>query len=290
LVSRDTALPPNGAAAYAVDATVEVNGFDPKTGAKRFHRVLERGQEVLGLLLARDGALALVIRPDKSATAWEVTTGSRLATIDHFASGHLGGSGLVAVRPPGRPFEQLDLATGQRRDLKGTEYYGELAAALEAQILALQTADELAIWDLATNQLRRTRRGVRTGPRGATFSPDATVLATGSTEPRGVIQLWDVNTLELLDSLPGHSALIEELDFSPDGRVLASLDRDGIVKLWDVVARAELLTLRPFHALSSIRFTPDGRTLAFRAAADGKGWIYLLGTALPEDLASEEGR
>ncbi len=31
-------------------------------------------------------------------------------------------------------------------------------------------------------------------------------------------------------------------------------------------------------------FAPDGRTLAFRGSADGKGWVYLLKTTLPEDL------
>jgi hypothetical protein len=52
---------------------------------------------------------------------------------------------------------------------------------------------------------------------------------------------------------------------------------------------AELLTLHgPFHPLPALRFTPDGRTLAFRAAADGKRRAYLLSTALPEDATSEE--
>ena len=137
-------------------------------------------------------------------------------------------------------------------------------------------------------RMRQRRSGTGGGWRPASFSPDATILATAATTPHGLIQLWDVNTLELLDSLPGHSADVSDLDFSPDGSVLASVSGDGVVRLWDVAARVELLALRgPFQPQPNIRFAPDGRTLAFRATADGKGWVYLLTTTLPVDLDAE---
>jgi WD40 repeat protein/serine/threonine protein kinase len=293
LGSGKTFIPPNGAPAYTVDANVVISGFDPKTGARRFHRVLERVPEICDLGLTTDGALALVFHPGGTAsraTAWEVATGKRLATIDDVIA--YDRSGLVAVYSPGGPVELVDAVTGGRRAVTGTEpAITAVVLAREAQVVALRAGDELAIWDFATNQLRRKRRGVRTGWSVATFSPDATILATGVTAPPGPIQLWDVNTLELIDSLSGHSAVVGDLDFSPDGRVLASLSGDGIVKLWDVAARVELLTLRgPFRPWPALRFSPDGLSLAFRGTgADGKASVYVLSTALSEDIASEEG-
>ncbi len=280
-----------GAAPHAIDADFEVSGFDPKTGAQRFHRVLDRGHSINPSgVLSRDGALALVPAYGGMWTAWETATGKRLSSIDPHGSLQLIGSRSIAVRSPGGGIELDDVVTGQRHALKGTEPYYCVASAPEAQVLALRTGDAVAIWDLGMDQERRSRRGKMTGWTAAAFSPDATILATAAADPRGLIQLWDVNTLELLDSLPGRSALVGDLDFSPDGTVLASLSSGTVVKLWDVAARMELLTLQgTFLPSDSIRFAPDGRTLAFRAMADGKAWVYLLTTTLPEDLNQEEG-
>jgi WD40 repeat protein/serine/threonine protein kinase len=293
VVGGTTIVPQSGTPAYADDASLEVSGFDPKTGAKRFERVFERGQKASGSWLSEDGAIAIFFGPDERGTAlegaaWKVASETRLRTIDHMQ--YFDRSRLVYVHRFGEPIEVVDVVTGRRRILGGSEFADAVASSLAFQLVALRTRDEVAVWDLAANHVRRSRSGISSQWSAAGFSPDAAILATGAREPRGLIQLWDVNTLELLDSLPGHLADVADLDFSPDGSVLASLSSDGIVKLWDVRARVELLTLRcPLHAYPALRFAPDGRTLAFRASADSKASIYLLQTALPEDLASHEG-
>ena len=47
------------------------------------------------------------------------------------------------------------------------------------------------------------------------------------------IQLWDVDTSSDLETLFGHSGPIETLQFSHDGKTLASGSADGTVLLWD---------------------------------------------------------
>ncbi|MGO9466477.1 MAG: WD40 repeat domain-containing serine/threonine-protein kinase [Isosphaeraceae bacterium] len=282
--------PGRGGPGHAVGAELELSGFDPNTGARRFHQVVPRQQNPLYYYLTADGAHALYAEPGPTATMWEVASGKRLATLNNFVALKPVGAGFGGFWAQGGPFELVDSVTGERRVLDGTEGTFVVTSARQAPLLALGTARELAIFDGAATRMKRRRSGIDAGWSAAAFSPDATILATAATTPHGLIQLWDVSTLKLLDSLPGHSANVSELDFSPDGKVLASVSGDGAVKLWDVAARAELLALRgPFQPQSSIRFAPDGRSLAFRATAGAKGWIYLLQTTLPDDVNSEGG-
>ena len=67
------------------------------------------------------------------------------------------------------------------------------------------------------------------------FSPDGTVLATGSHDL--TIKLWDVATGRERATLRGHTGNVYTVAFSPDGSLLASGSLDGTVRIWDM-ARA----------------------------------------------------
>ncbi len=108
------------------------------------------------------------------------------------------------------------------------------------------------------------------------FSPDGDILAVGDINNQ--IRLWDPDEAFRtgVDQYPdpvilsGHngadgtfSALIWDLDFNPEGELLASAGGDGTIRLWDVANGESLITLAGFNrGVTCVGFSPDGRILA----------------------------
>jgi WD40 repeat protein len=69
--------------------------------------------------------------------------------------------------------------------------------------------------------------------------------------------------------------------FSPDGKVLAILDRDGSTQVWDVATRSLTATLTSPQCRGAdveVAFSPDGSMLAVIGSADGTTCLWDLST------------
>jgi len=88
------------------------------------------------------------------------------------------------------------------------------------------------------------------------FSPDSKALASGTQNK--AVQVWKVDTGQLLYLLKGHAAEVLQVAFSPNGNMLASLSQ-GVVHLWRVGASQPLRTLE-VHA-NNFTFSPNGAML-----------------------------
>src|SRR5207245_1421030 len=60
-----------------------------------------------------------------------------------------------------------------------------------------------------------------------------------------------------------HPSYVYALAYSPDGTRLATGDKDGFVKIWDVATGRELLTYRGHKdAVNAVAYSPDGKLIA----------------------------
>lgn len=67
----------------------------------------------------------------------------------------------------------------------------------------------------------------------------------------------------MLHELKGHSSRVEEVAFSPDGKLLATGGNDNLVMLWDVKTGEHVNVLAELpERVCAIAFSPDSRVLA----------------------------
>lgn len=118
------------------------------------------------------------------------------------------------------------------------------------------------VYDSATGAVKRVIECASNPMCPVALSPDGSLLAVIG--PGHVVQIYRMgNDKEPVTLGHHHHNAVRSLSFSPDGRYLASASADRTVKLWDVTAGQEYMTLHGHTDLvNSTAFSPDGTLLA----------------------------
>lgn len=140
--------------------------------------------------------------------------------------------------------------------------------SVDGKFLATSSGLGVKLWDVVTGELTRIFPGIHQ----AAFSPDGkTIVCQAVASPAdktvGRVDLYNLQDGSLVRSFAskkGASASwLTCITFSPNGRLLAAADWNGIVTLWDVASGEvkETITDHPAGVVS-VAFAPDGATLA----------------------------
>jgi WD40 repeat protein len=125
-------------------------------------------------------------------------------------------------------------------------------------------------WNIHTKRQVDTLRGHSGTVSTITYSngcveleSSCTFLMASSGDDRRIL-LWDASTGQQLDEMRHtHTATINSLAFSPDGRLLATTGSDFTVRLLDVQRNRELKVLNEHtNFVNTIAFSPSGQLIA----------------------------
>ena len=210
---------------------------------------------------------------DKTIPIWDTASGKQTQTLGADLKGFRG----MAFSPDGHL-----LAAGIAHDnnqaavavwnvetgkivADASNVYGErLAFSPDGKMLAALSNSEIHLWDTSTWQMRTLANlgNENWASMGGSlaFSPDSRLLAVGDQRGFGMaagflnsgqslnpdsattVQIWDVQTGRRIQVLQGTTGPVLSLAFSPDGKMLAVVDRDtslegqganSAVLLWD---------------------------------------------------------
>jgi len=133
----------------------------------------------------------------------------------------------------------------------------DLSYAPDGKSLAVASSIGIFFYDTTTFEQTSfidTEKGVNS----AIFSPDGKTVAAGLYN--GTIKIFQVSDRKLLSSLDSPNAN-PILDFSPDGKILASASK-GVLALIPIENNIMLEPKKYSKNVASIDFSPDGTTLA----------------------------
>ncbi|HEV3385825.1 MAG TPA: hypothetical protein VG097_13495, partial [Gemmata sp.] len=247
--------------------------LDPITGRTR-QTLRVHNESVSTLLFADNGQHIISVAQDRSMRQWSVLKTPIVAPAETIVS-KVGAITSVAGTSDGR-FVALGSSNGSINlwDMsKGTQFpcpvHHTIGIAHIAIVEGIPSGIRIASIDKDGSLLVSSQVG-KDPWKGkgtfATFTPDGKFLAVA--EGKEIILRESATGKEARRFVGGHDGDVIRLDFSPDGKLLASVGQDTKVRLWNAASGEKLQATPAFgneSAIKHLSFSPDGNRFAVSA-------------------------
>ncbi|HWS56218.1 MAG TPA: WD40 repeat domain-containing protein, partial [Pyrinomonadaceae bacterium] len=137
----------------------------------------------------------------------------------------------------------------------------ETGGAGHAQIISVADGRVLATTEMAADDYLEFN--------ALDFSPDGRQIVTAGSDYTSLggaqVKIRDAVTGKAVRELKGHELFIYAVEWSADGRLIATASADGTARLWDARTGAEVRRLEGHLApVRDVRFSPDGKHVLTR--------------------------
>jgi WD40 repeat protein/serine/threonine protein kinase len=261
------------------DGAVSVCRADDGVEMVRFPDRISLGN--LHSAFSPDGRFLALYHPGGGLLVWDLTSRKRILRLPHDAA-----LLFCAFTPDSRTFA-AGYTPGSLiyRDVNSGETNQSVVTGGAPQRFAFsRDGQRLAMWRGSSS--RSQILDVRSGRLlyelkhpmpvlAMAWSPDGRRLAAGCLDAN--IHLWDADTGERQQVLPGHRGAVAEVLFLGDAHVLASISWDGTTRLWDTHTGRSLVSTA--GGASSPKFNPQTRRMGCHYREWGQLELYEV--ALP---------
>ena len=230
---REMRFSPTGEHFIGAAPTGDIGVWDTQTGEK-INTLTGHTKFIRAVAFHPEGKQLATVAQDITARLWDIVSGEQIGLFPT----ELPGDTSVYRGDPEQIHQYI-----QKYKKIGKRYKCiplKLTFSPCGTMIACGIQEHIRLRDAATLETRMLILLPETcsRPFALTFSPCGKYLVSGSWWREGLekvsIRIWEVATGKNIHTFWGHTTDVQDLAFSPDGKLLASGSYDGTILLWDM--------------------------------------------------------